>query len=186
LRQDGAATRSTVGRDARNTHCGPKLGTTAPDRWRQSSPLAGPAFCSGPGFWCSSTRGARSLSGPGQPMCDPVASDCLAVRGGMDRSIVSSASQRRSCQGADHEMPIFAPPPVAGLHLMAAFSDAVETACLARSRPITNSHKGHKGRLCSGSIAPRGRCNGYVGVGCAVFPPVSPRAASGRRNPSPA
>ena len=27
----------------------PKLGTTAPDRWRQSSPLAGPAFCPGPG-----------------------------------------------------------------------------------------------------------------------------------------
>ena len=85
---------------------------------------------------------------------------------------------RASCVRAPTARCLAAPPPVAGLHSMAPFSDAAESACIGRPRLIPNSHAWHKDCLCRDSIPPRGRCNGHVGAGCDVFPAVTPRSAS--------
>ena len=127
-------------------------GTAAPDRWRQPSPLAGPASWPGPGRLCSSTRGARSLLRLDRPLRDLLASSRPAMRGKGDRATVSCAGAGPPYAGAAATRCLPAPLPLAGPYSITAPNHVTDNARPHVSRPIPNSFERHKGALCRGSM----------------------------------
>ena len=175
--------------------CGPRrstltwwleIGDDRPRTLKAAVPLAGPAFCPGPGPSCSSTRGARCFSRPNRPTCDLVALWCPPLREvgwiALSSPRLARAPYVRASTARCLPVPLLVARPLS----MTALSHAADSAWMRLSRPIPNSHSWHKACLYLRGIAPRDRC---IGGGCAAFLPetrLTPRAASGRRSPSPA